>query len=194
MDRVAGFRREMISLTAKVWGFRILIVAALVLLCVLAGSGIPALALSIAWSPNGLFLAAHTKGVLRLPRFLERVHSTEPVLYRWLGVGLVKRIVANRVWPMIHGLKPPPTAKDREDFLNRIEGDMKAAEICHAATFVLASCIALLYVAAGRNPVALWILAFNVALNAWPVMLQRSNRWRMQQGRAPAARNAKVAA
>jgi hypothetical protein len=193
-SRFARPRLEMISLSAKVWGFRILIVVTLVLLCVLAGSGVPAWALAIAWSPNGLFLVAYTKGALHLPRLLERVHPLEPAVYRWLGVGLVKRIVANRVWPMIHGMKPPPRSKDREDFLNRIEGDMKAAEICHLATFGLASCIAALYIAAGRNPVALWILVFNVLLNAWPVMLQRSNRWRMQQGRALVARNVKVAA
>jgi len=185
---------EMISLPVKVWGFRILIVATIVLLCVVAGSGVPALALSIAWSPNGLFIVAYTKGVLRLPRFLERVRSAEPVLYRWLGVGLVKLIVANRVWPMIHGLTPLPAPKDREDFLYRIEDRMKRAEICHTVTFVLASCVALLFLAAGQKPVALWILLWNVALNAWPVMLQRSNRWRMQQGRALVARNVKVAA
>jgi len=177
-----------ISLSAKIWLLRILLVAAIVLLCVLAQSGIPSWGIAIAWSPNGLFLAAFMKGALRFPRFLEPVHPIEPVLYRWLGVGLVKRIVANQLWPMLHGFKPPPKPKNREAFLDGIEHTMRAAEICHAATFVLASCIAFYYMATGRTSVAIWITTFNVVLNVYPVMLQRSNRWRMQQSRAAATR------
>jgi hypothetical protein len=180
--RCRPLRRGIVS--AKIWALRILIVAAIVLLCVLAGSGIPSWALAIAWSPNGLFLAAFMRGALRFPRVLEPVHPAEPGLYRWLGVGLVKRIVANRVWPKLLGFELPPKAKNRGDFLNQIELNMKCAEICHAATFVLASSIAAYYIAAGRIAVAIWIAVFNVALNAYPVMLQRANRWRMQQARA----------
>jgi len=111
------------------------------------------------------------------------------VLYRWLGVGFIKLIVANQVWPMVHGFEPPPKPKDRADFLLRIELGMKGAEICHAATFLLATCIAAYYLGTGRGPVALWIMGFNVLLNAYPVMLQRSNRRRMQQFRASTARD-----
>jgi hypothetical protein len=172
-----------ISLRSKVWTLRVLIVSAIVLLCAWAKSGIPSWGVCIAWSPNGLFLWAFMRGTLRFPRFLEPVHRVEPVIYRWLGVGLVKRIVANRVWPMLHGVTPPSKPSARADFLDRIELDMKTAEICHAATFVLASCVAAYYLADGRASVAIWISVFNVALNAYPVMLQRSNRWRMQQAR-----------
>lgn len=178
----------MISLTTRIWVLRISLITAIVLLCVWAKSGIPSWAIAIAWSPNGLFLALFTRGTLRLPRFLEPVHRIEPVLYRWLGVGFVKLIVANEVWPMLHGFEPPPKPKDREEFLTRIEQSMRGAEICHAATFVVASCIAAYYAMTGRASVAIWITVFNVALNAYPVMLQRSNRWRMQQGRASMAR------
>lgn len=174
----------MISLTFKVWTFRILIIAAIVLLCVLAGSPLPSWGLAIAWGPNGLFLALFMSGRLRFPRLLEPVHSFEPVLHRWLGVGLVKRIVANRVWPMIHGFKPPEPPKNREEFMIRIELGMKGAEICHALTFILASGVAACYVAVGQSPVAVWIAVFNVLLNLYPVLLQRSNRWRMQEARA----------
>lgn len=171
------------SVATKVWALRILLVAAIVLLCVLAKSGTPSWAIAIAWGPNGLFLAAFTAGVLRFPRAFEPVHAREPVLYRWLGVGLVKRIVANPLWPLIHGFKPLPKAKNREEFLVRIEAGMKGAEICHAATFILASCVAVYYVTVDQLAVAAWITVFNVALNAYPVMLQRSNRWRMQRAR-----------
>lgn len=174
----------MISLSTKVWILRILIVASLVLLCFMAGSGFPALGLGIAWGPNGLFLVAFTRGTLHLPRFLKPVKPIEPTLYHWIGVGLVKRIVATPLWPMVNGFDPTPKLKSSEGFLDRAELSMMGAEVCHGATFILALFIAWFYLAAGRNVEAFWISFFNVVLNAYPVMLQRSNRWRIQQLRA----------
>jgi len=173
-------------LKVQIWGFRILIVAAMALLCGLAGSSIPALAIAVAWGPNGLFLFAFQRGVLQLPRVLEQVKPLEPVLYRWLGIGLVKRIVATSQWPMINGFDPPPKPKNREELLVRTELTAKGAEICHAATFILAASIALYCLAIGRTSEAFWILVFNLLLNGYPVMLQRTHRWRIQQLRAQA--------
>lgn len=161
------------------WTLRVLIVAGIVLLCALAKSGIPSWALAIAWSPNGLFLAAFMRGLLPFPASFERIHPLEPAIYRGLGVGMVKRLVANPVWPRLMGFPPPPKPKERRQFLAHIERDMKCAEICHAATFVVASLVALLYVAGEQTDVAVWITVFNVALNAYPVMLQRANRSRL---------------
>ena len=124
------------------------------------------------------------RGALHLPRLFEPVHPIEPIVYRWIGVGLVKRIVATRMWPMLLGFEPPPKAVNRHEFLDRIELDTKGAEICHGATFVLASSVALSCLAVGWISAAVWILVFNVALNGYPVMLQRSNRWRIHQLRA----------
>ncbi|HET7810815.1 MAG TPA: hypothetical protein VFL16_09570 [Steroidobacteraceae bacterium] len=168
----------------KVWMFRVLIIAGIIGLCAWTRSAIPSLAIAIAWGPNGLFLAAFMRGALRLPAFLEPVHRIEPVLYRWLGVGLVKRMVATPLWPMIHGFEPPPKLKNRLESLDRTEQMMRGAEICHGASLVLASAVALLYLANGRNTVAAWILVFNLLLNGYPVMLQRANRWRIQRLRA----------
>lgn len=61
------------------------------------------------------------RGALRLPHFLVRVLPMEPVLYRWVGVGLVKRIVATRMWPLMNGFKPPPKPRTRQELLVRIE-------------------------------------------------------------------------
>ena len=175
-------------LWARVWALRVVIIAALVALCVLDQSPTPALASAVAWSPNGVFLAAFMKGYLRLPRFLDRVHPIEPVAYHWLGVGLVKRIVATRMWPLVIGLDDVPAfPARRNDFLQQVELMTKGAEICHASTFVLASVVALVCVASGRHAAALWICAFNLLLNGYPVMLQRANRWRIQKlRRSPA--------
>jgi Glycosyl-4,4'-diaponeurosporenoate acyltransferase len=173
-----------IPLLAKVWGLRILLIVGIAFLCSLADSGNPALAFALAWGPNGLFLGAFTRGALHLPRLLEPVHPIEPVLYHRLGVRLVKRLVATRVWPMLVGIEPPPKPKNRHEFLDRIELSTKGAEICHGTTFVLAFAVALLCLAVGQISAAVWILVFNMALNGYPVMLQRSNRWRIHQIRA----------
>lgn len=173
----------MIPLSVMVWALRILAVVGIVFLCSLNGSGIPSLALGVVWVPNGLFLSAFMRGALHLPRFLEPVKPIEPVLYRWVGVGLVKRIVSNRLWPMMHGFEPPPKLKNRQEFLDRTEHAAKGAEICHGATFILAFFVALIFLAVGRISEALWILAFNLVLNGYPVMLQRVHRWRLQQVR-----------
>ena len=178
----------MIAMSAQVWGLRILVMVSIVFLCSLAGSGFPALAFGLAWVPNGAFLLAFMRGALHLPRFLVPVRPIEPVLYRWVGVGLVKRIVATRVWPLMGGFEPPPKPKNRQELLDRTELTTKGAEVCHGATFMLVFFVALFCLAVGRFSEAVWILAFNLLLNGYPVMLQRVNRWRVQQVRASTRR------
>jgi hypothetical protein len=124
------------------------------------------------------------RGALHLPCILEPVHAFEPVLYHWLGVRVVKRLVTTRVWPMLVGFEPPSKPQSRHEFLNRTELSTKGAEILHGATLVLAFAVALFCLAVGQISAAVWILLFNMALNGYPVMLQRSNRWRIQQIRA----------
>jgi hypothetical protein len=167
----------------KVWGLRLLFVAGLVVLCAWADSGFPALAFALAWGPNGLFLVAFTRGALRLPRVLVRVRPVEPVLYRWLGVGLVKQVVANHLWPLANGFEPPPRPRGRQELLHRTEQSTMGAEVCHATTFLLVCVVSLFWPAVGTVSEATWIVSFNVLLNAYPVMLQRANRWRVQQVR-----------
>jgi hypothetical protein len=195
MPLICGVRRQMnpsaaarfptIPISAQVWGLRILFLGGLgILPSALAGSPFPALAFGLAWGPNGLFLMWLMRGALRLPRLLVSVHPMEPVLYRFLGIGFVKRIVATRIWPLMIGWKHPPKPKNRQELLDRIDSAAKGAEVCHGATFVLASSVALLLLAAGHFSEAAWVVGFNVLLNGYPVMLQRVNRWRVQQVRA----------
>jgi hypothetical protein len=110
------------------------------------------------------------------------------VLYRWVGVGWVKQIVATPLWPLLHGFEPPPKLKNRRELLDRTEHMARGSEICHAATFILAFFVALICMAVGRISQALWILAFNLVLNGYPVMLQRVHRWRIHQVRGSTAR------
>jgi Glycosyl-4,4'-diaponeurosporenoate acyltransferase len=107
------------------------------------------------------------------------------VLYRRAGVGLAKRIVETRMWPLLCGNLPQsPMPKNRQEFLERTEETARGAEICHAATFALAALVSVIYLAVGNFSAAVWIVIFNVVLNGYPVMLQRCHRWRIQQLRA----------
>ena len=169
---------------ALIWSLRALFVAVLMLLCLSAGSGTPALAFGLTWGPNGLFLALYVKGVLRLPRFLRGVHRFEPVIYRWLGVGWIKRIVATETWPKVIGAQSPPKTFHREKLLDQTEHSTLSAETCHGWTFLLAGFIAIVCLFLGQTSIALWILSFNIILNGYPILLQRSNRWRVHRIRA----------
>ena len=171
--------------SAQLWLLRILFFGGLgVLPSALAHSPVPAFAFALAWGPNGVFLAAFMRGALSLPAFLVPVRSIEPTVYRWLGVGLVKRIVATRAWPLMNFQEPPPQPKSRQELLDRTELVTKGAEVCHGATFILALVVGMFWLAVRPSSEALWIFAFNVLLNGYPVMLQRANRWRVQQVRA----------
>lgn len=173
----------MIPLSAQVWGLRILLIISMVFLFVFV-SGPPAMAFALAWGTNGLFVYALQRGAVHLPRFLVPVQPIEPVLYRWVGVGLVKRIVATRIWPLLFGLEPPPKPGNRQELLDRIELTTKDTEVCHGATFILIFLVTLIYIVVGRFPETLWLFGLNLLINGYPVMLQRVNRWRVQQVRA----------
>jgi hypothetical protein len=178
----------MIPLLAQALGLWILFFVGLGFLCSLAGSGIPAMAFALAWGRNGLFVLLIARGALHLPRFLVPVQPIEPVLYRWVGVGLVKWIVLTRTWALLIGLKPPPKLRNRQELLDRLEVATKFAEVCHGATLISVFFVTLLYLAVGQFSEGVWIFAFNLLLNGYPVMLQRVNRWRIHQVRESTAR------
>src|SRR5262245_43942595 len=81
---IKASRLGTVTLSIKVWGIRILIVAGIIVLGLVTRSSAPALGLTVAWCPNLLFLVAFLRGVLRFPRFLEPVRQIEPVVYRAL--------------------------------------------------------------------------------------------------------------
>ena len=185
MNASEASRSPMIPMWAQVWGLRSLFVGGLGLLpTVLTGSPFPALAFVLSSALNFLFFVWFMRGALHLPRFLVAVHPMEPVLYRWLGVGLVKRIVATRAWPLMIGWAPPLKPKNREELLVRIEFSTLGSEVCHGAAFILVFVVTLLLLAVGSFREAVWFAPLNVLLNGYPVMLQRANRWRVQQIRA----------
>jgi Glycosyl-4,4'-diaponeurosporenoate acyltransferase len=171
----------MIPLSVTVWGLRILVLAGIVLLSMMVRSSAPALALMLVWGPMGLVYILFSRGALRLPRFLVPVKRIEPRFYRWLGVGLVKRIVTTRMWPMLNGFGPPDKLRAGQEALDRAELTMIGAEVCHGTLFILMFPVALYFLSVGRISEVFWILLFTLVLHGYPVMLQRVNRWRIQQ-------------
>jgi hypothetical protein len=166
------------------WSLRLLVVAGIVLLCRLAHTGIPAVAFALAWVPNYPFLGAAMTGALRLPRCLVPVHAVEAAVYGWLGIGAVKRLVTSRGWLLLVGLEPPQKSPDHLTLLQRTDQLTQGAEVCHGASFVFATGMAVFCLAIGGHVATLWIVIFNIALNGYPIMLQRSTRWRVQTIRA----------
>ncbi len=174
-------RRSLIPSSILAWGLRLLVFGTITLLCLLTDSLFPAIGFVLTWVPNyPLFLAA-ASGVLRLPRRLVTVHSIEPVLYSWAGVGLVKWIVTTRAWLLLVGLEEPKVQRSRRKLLEGVELLTKGAEVVHGTAFLFAAAMALFCVSIGGVSAAVWISLFNLGLNGYPVMLQRSNRWRLQQ-------------
>jgi hypothetical protein len=85
---------------------------------------------------------------------------------------------------LVLGFEPAPAPRNRYELLDRIEHSSRGSEVCHGATFVVVSFVALFCISTERLSEALWVAGFNLALNGYPVMLQRANRWRVQQVRA----------
>jgi hypothetical protein len=187
MNLAKSDRASVISLRATARVLRVLIFVFIAFLCATTDSPEPAIAFSLTLGPSVLFVAAFMAGALKYPIFLNSVHPLEPTLYHWLGVGFVKRVVATRIWPELVGVVPPRRPTGRTEFLNSIELSTQGAEICHWPTFVIASGVALLCLVLGRTSLGVWIVVFNVILNAYPIMLQRSNRWRVHRIREHAA-------
>jgi hypothetical protein len=65
--------------------------------------------------------------------------------------------------------------------LVRAEFAIMGAEVCHGAAFISMFPVAMYFLAVGRMAEVFWIIAFSLVLHGYPVMLQRANRWRIQQ-------------
>lgn len=80
-----------------VWLWRLSMVLALLGLCLIAGSGLPALAFALAWGLNGVFLGVVQTRFISADRKLGLVTDMEAKTYRWLGADMAKALVASPV-------------------------------------------------------------------------------------------------
>jgi hypothetical protein len=106
-------------------------------------------------------------------------------LYEWFGVRLVK--LAVRRGPL-HWFNPQLRlpAEPTPDGLRRLEQRMREPEADHAWLFVAMLLVAGHALVRGWWWAAVWTTVFNVAFNAYPVMLQRYNRgWLLRRLSGP---------
>jgi hypothetical protein len=101
-------------------------------------------------------------------------------MYERLGVRLFKRLVRRGPLAMFSPTLRFP--KDRTIVaLRHLDDEMRKAETGHVCIFMLM----LLFISAallrGWFDAAGWMLLFNVIINAYPVMLQRYNRIKLQE-------------
>lgn len=164
-----------------VWLWRLSMVLALLGLCLIAGSGLPALAFALAWGLNGVFLGVVQTRFISADRKLGLVTDMEAKTYRWLGADMAKALVASPVWSRVVGVEPWPRRTARGVWLSQLANRSASAEVVHALTLVTNLLLALVFMVTLGVAAAVWLTLFNLFLNGLPVMLQRRLRWRLQR-------------
>ena len=123
-------------------------------------------------------------GVIKVASFLPpryfKINEWEVTsgIYRVLGVRLFKRILVGGPFAMLNSAIR--YNGDRAS-LAQLASNMRDAEAAHLLIFCIMVSFVLFAVVRGWWDSALWLLGFNVALNLYPIMLQRSNRGRLER-------------
>lgn len=136
----------------------------------------------VVWVPMTWLGTVSRVVVPRLPASYHRLRPFEHDgrLYELVGVRLVKRLLRRGPIAVFNpGLHLP--AEPTADRIAQLDQRMRDAEASHAILFVLTIGITTGAVAWGWSGAVGWILAFDVALNGYPVMLQRYNRVLLHQ-------------
>jgi len=99
-------------------------------------------------------------------------------IYVYAGVLLFKRVMTSRRY---RAFNPAFDASHWHRRPEELTARMRHAEGAHAVAFGIALGLSVITVALGSLIAAMWILLFNVVGNAYPVMLQRYNRARVER-------------
>lgn len=119
------------------------------------------------------------------PRLPHGWHTLRPFerdgrVYELLGVRVVKRLLRRGPLAVFNPQLHLPTEMTRER-LAHLEQRMCDAEASHAILLVATFGVVGLQAATGNWTAAAWVLVFDVAMNGYPVMLQRYNRALLHQ-------------
>jgi hypothetical protein len=106
------------------------------------------------------------------PRRIER-----PWIYELLGIKAFKWLMRSRAYRRIN---PDFRLSGGRSGLAVLMGSMQSAEAAHAIMFVTATVFAGAALVGRWFDLAGWLMLFNVLFNAYPVMLQRYNRMRLE--------------
>ena len=130
-----------------------------------------------------------------LPRFEEyfklRAWERSGRLHRALGVPLFRALV--RRGPLSVFNRALPAAWHTGD-VERMERETRAAEAGHITAFGIVLALAVLSLVRGDVPRAAWLVALDIPMNLYPVLLQRDHRvWLAEQLRRGALQPPHVA-
>jgi uncharacterized membrane protein len=114
-----------------------------------------------------------------------RTMPWERGLYQALGVRWFKKLVNSGWYRMLWG--PVLRRAGKSGSLESLASDMRAAETAHLMALVIVASLTVYSASTGRHMAALWLIGCNLLVNAYPIMLQRYNRGRIQtiMGRTP---------
>ena len=99
-------------------------------------------------------------------------------VYRWLGVPIFRALV--RRGPLSLPNRALPAAWHSGDPA-RIERETRAAEGGHGIAFVIVLVLALAALARGSGERAAWLVALDIPMNLYPMLLQRDHRLRLRK-------------
>lgn len=138
-------------------------------------------ALLIVWVPMTWLGTISHVVTIRLPDGYHRLHPWERTgrPYELAGVGLAKRLLRRGPLAVFNPHLRMPTERT-PDQLAELDGHMCEAEASHAILLVATLAVVAHAAARGWWPAAIATLAFDVAINGSPVMLQRHNRARLR--------------
>jgi hypothetical protein len=117
--------------------------------------------------------------------FWPRYYNIKPFertgqVYECLGIRLFKRLVRRRPLSILSPTLRPPKEKTI-CALRHLDDEMRKAETGHVLIFMLMLLFSSRALLRGWFGSVGWILAFNVIVNGYPIMLQRYNRIKLQK-------------
>ena len=99
-------------------------------------------------------------------------------VFHWLGVPLFRAVV--RRGPLSLSNRALPAAWQSGD-PERIERETRAAEGGHAIAFLIVLLLAIVSLVRAAPERAAWLVALDIPMNLYPVLLQRDHRHRLQE-------------
>lgn len=107
-------------------------------------------------------------------------------VYEDVGVRLLKAVLRRGPLSWFNPSLHLPADRTPEG-IARLERGMRHAETAHVVLFGLMLAVVVHDLARGWWSAALWMLGFDLLINAWPVALQRYNRAWLERAATPAA-------
>ncbi len=114
---------------------------------------------------------------LRYNHAYYRVRRVERRLYERLGIRWFQKLLRSRFYQVV--INRPFFFDGSRISLDVLNAHMRMAEASHLTAFLLSALLSIFAFWKGWIDGALWLLFFNLAFNAYPVMLQRYNRDRL---------------